>query len=957
MNAALRRSIACGDEVGWDRAARSGENATSKSGRPLLWVQSLDSRRDVLVCPVCAKCLGDVSFQLNFAAGRADPSHLTVGAVKTTEGDSDGEAASLICLPVGLLPESGANKESNPDLDSSTMSEEAPVLCRLGCGLMYCSSQCHDVHHVLGHSTMCVGPHGEDHPFYQFTLLALQSGSYEELSLAAKFAVMAANAADSRAEKNMANLPSDVCEALKLAHATWSFCVSQKETRPWYEITSPDASEEEAQEWRAIAKEVLGDAWNLLLRGSSSPFLQSHSLLDFSRVMTTICRERIAGTIHTPLKKYVQQLGTSSLALRRTLQSQIAEASRARILLGEEELEGLEEGEEEEEEEEEEGGGGDVSNELETEGKKEEAAPIQLSDEILANKAFADPATYVAPPLQFVALLPGTFQIESSCIPNTNTQFEISTRETANGQDTPSIVCRLVAACDIPSGKAMTICKIDALSSLEERQEQYVLSGQTECECARCRFEKTGYLESLEEIVDVVKAAQRQERYGDALVALAAALKRTPRDGQLLYLQSRISGWDDQWTEARRLLQCASVLAPEHDEISKKLRESDMYFAGKSRERVGVKFDEPTVTIHIPGGAISAPDAISRANCALIIEEVEAYAANSGGWTTKRHYSVPTTDIPVHDVPTVLHIFNQALSDFIYPLLANQFGAEASRLRVIDAFIVKYRAGAQTFLPLHVDQSMYSLTIALNDTCDYEGGGTFFAESGIVVNCDAGGVIGFRGDLLHGGHPTFKGQRYIIVAFLYEESVAGEKSTIEMDLGDNSGSIVQWLSGLGLTDFNTAAKVLKKLSWTELADMGIPSHGFSSADQFSFLGVKLSSDCKKLAAALQARLQAVPKCPETSESAPSARPLFEEISPGWSAEEVSSWLADLGITGDLKRRDGNKVTGDDLSSCFENIPHCISPGDRLKYLTNAEDCTVKQIINVLSKSRLELDEK
>ena len=72
-----------------------------------------------------------------------------------------------------------------------------------------------------------------------------------------------------------------------------------------------DVTEEEAQEWRAVAKEVLGDAWDLLQRGSSSPFLQSHSLLDFSRVMTTICRERIAGTIHTPLKKYVQQLGTS----------------------------------------------------------------------------------------------------------------------------------------------------------------------------------------------------------------------------------------------------------------------------------------------------------------------------------------------------------------------------------------------------------------------------------------------------------------------------------------------------------------------------------------------------------------------------------------------------------------------------------------------------------------------
>ena len=68
---------------------------------------------------------------------------------------------------------------------------------------------------------------------------------------------------------------------------------------------------------------------------------------------------------------------------------------------------------------------------------------MQISDEILANKGFVDPATYVSPPLQFVALLPGTFQIECSCIPNTDTQFEISTRGTANGQGTPSIMCHL----------------------------------------------------------------------------------------------------------------------------------------------------------------------------------------------------------------------------------------------------------------------------------------------------------------------------------------------------------------------------------------------------------------------------------------------------------------------------------------------------------------------------------
>lgn len=87
---------------------------------------------------------------------------------------------------------------------------------------------------------------------------------------------------------------------------------------------------------------------------------------------------------------------------------------------------------------------------------------------------------------------------------------------------------------------------------------------------------------------------------------------------------------------------------------------------------------------------------------------------------------------------------------------------------MIDAFVVKYRADAQKFLPLHCDQSMISLTIPLNPTADFDGKHfLIFADTGSSANCDVGSVVSFDGRLLHGGDAITRGVRYICVAFLY----------------------------------------------------------------------------------------------------------------------------------------------------------------------------------------------
>ena len=80
-------------------------------------------------------------------------------------------------------------------------------------------------------------------------------------------------------------------------------------------------------------------------------------------------------------------------------------------------------------------------------------------------------------------------------------------------------------------------------------------------------------------------------------------------------------------------------------------------------------------------------------------------------------------------------------------------------------------AKAQRSLPIHQDDSHLSLTIALNDLSEYDGGGTCFAEHGMrVVRPDVGRVVAFPGEMRHGGAPVTRGVRYIIAAFLWVSS-------------------------------------------------------------------------------------------------------------------------------------------------------------------------------------------
>ena len=199
---------------------------------------------------------------------------------------------------------------------------------------------------------------------------------------------------------------------------------------------------------------------------------------------------------------------------------------------------------------------------------------------------------------------------------------------------------------------------------------------------------------------------------------------------------------------------------------------------------------------------------LDHLECKWIIEETEKHALKST-WTNNRHYSVPTTDIPLHEIPIVLKWFQNSFQHKVRGLLHDQFvdefDGDLNSFYINDLFIVKYDATLgvdengnglestcdnkdgswqwsskniqvkdmrktehQRFLPLHYDQSTHSVVIALNSSSEFSGGGTYFDDLKDVMSLRQGCMLSFCGNqLLHSGEPITSGTRYIMTIFIF----------------------------------------------------------------------------------------------------------------------------------------------------------------------------------------------
>lgn len=135
-------------------------------------------------------------------------------------------------------------------------------------------------------------------------------------------------------------------------------------------------------------------------------------------------------------------------------------------------------------------------------------------------------------------------------------------------------------------------------------------------------------------------------------------------------------------------------------------------------------------------------------------------------WTTGRHRSYPTTDIPVGQVWELDMLMGDKLRRVIMPAIATAFGVDPTHLWLRDMFLVKYEVGAQVKLNMHRDASPFSFIVHINPLDEFEGGGTLFERDGALVRLRPGECLIFRGSERHAGVEVTRGRRIIVTGFV-----------------------------------------------------------------------------------------------------------------------------------------------------------------------------------------------
>jgi hypothetical protein len=246
---------------------------------------------------------------------------------------------------------------------------------------------------------------------------------------------------------------------------------------------------------------------------------------------------------------------------------------------------------------------------------------------------------------------------------------------------------------NIPSGSELTISKLDSLDgdyTTRSVELKRLMGHDYVCTCERCWYEqalsingpKGSYIPSCSLDTHVLKCiadlAMQQSRFEDALTAYNTILISCPNDGEILHARAasflgRASACSFAtvghchgyfikaqrlWEEAGSILHdCSTTHAGIAIEVAKQRAYRTLE---RTVDEIAINDNEVAYTTLLDGICFLTNDTsaiISMKDCQMVIQCAESYAAargNSDGWTTSRHYAVPTTDIPLHEL-TELH--------------------------------------------------------------------------------------------------------------------------------------------------------------------------------------------------------------------------------------------------------------------------------------------------------------
>ena len=394
-----------------------------------------------------------------------------------------------------------------------------------------------------------------------------------------------------------------------------------------------------------------------------------------------------------------------------------------------------------------------------------------------------------------VAIAPLSSMLNHSCVPSCGIVTVAGGRLAALTQH------------DVAADAELTIAYTPPHAPQEARRDALAKHGFV-CQCARCTLEVAGGATSVAayemppaELRAMVRQALDERNFGTAEALLRCLLARATAmsapDGEAAFSLGACLLSSGRYAEAHAAWAAGARESPGHAALAAQVAKAACYWPApgasaqllSARDAMVPSEDDWFAVPLAPGNAAVATRTalLAAEDCAHAVAAAEAAAAARGGWTSVRSFAVPTTDMPLHRVPGLLAWFNTALRLSLAPLLAAAFPeiGVPSRLRVHDVLIVRYSA-VQRSLPVHVDSSQYSLTIALNARAEYVGGGTYFEAPQLAVCPDVGHVVAFRGNTRHGAEPITAGVRYVLACyfFLCDDDAVSPTAMANNDLED-----------------------------------------------------------------------------------------------------------------------------------------------------------------------------
>ncbi|KAG7369572.1 hypothetical protein IV203_027318 [Nitzschia inconspicua] len=457
-----------------------------------------------------------------------------------------------------------------------------------------------------------------------------------------------------------------------------------------------------------------------------------------------------------------------------------------------------------------------ILSSIETNGKMSTSCNTQLPHRLQASQLWLDvvanqPQRVVGillqnPLVQSNSEKHNVMPIQQSCIPNTCLELK------EHDHSSPPISCRWISLYDLPVKQQSKVS-----------WTLYTRPSPSRCGCFKCtRFDPSRATIGADQIQWAQQLAHSYFQNGDldqALLLYRKCHDTLARDlandndnyetvvpstnksltKSLLHVPIMADLWHSigavlltqlKFTQAQLHWRDGTQYQDHHKEIQEQWIKQDAYRY----------FDTPTIPTHDPSkipsymalpssiscqsnsqSVFMASNVVDEKTCQHLIQIALDHAATAGGWTTNRHYAVPTQDLPVHKVPKLSEWFQKWMFSTLFPLLCRQFGQANKRneedsldvrFYVHDAFLVRYEAtSSNNFLPLHYDESTHSCVVALND--EFDGGGTYVYDLDEIVTPPTGGMVSFRGNkTLHGGSPVTSGIRYILAIFLYLDNDA-----------------------------------------------------------------------------------------------------------------------------------------------------------------------------------------